>query len=628
MGKDTIRMIKAAKKHKAAFAPINLSRKLKEKLPTWRHLGMESTTPRNRQTKCLAINHRSTKIKDLLQITERLLETYNRGPHRPDYTCQCVDCVNDKNKGCKNPQHCAIEAQKRIQEISPKLHPLHPPNQDSLTKSSQHNNVNARADPIEDEENDEEENPGITFNPSVTIKSDLTDCFRIFVDPNRIMDVPAMRQPPPRGISIPEEEITVYTDGSCLNNGKENAQCGSGIWFEEGSDHNRAIKVPGPDQSNQVGEIAAVIAALEKVPNYIPLTIKTDSKYVIKGLTKHLPSWEDQGWINVENKLWFKQAAYLLRRRTAKTKFKWVKGHSGELGNERSDQLAKQGANKTTADDIKLEIPARFNPQGAKLAKISQAIAYKGIQERRSKKQRQSTTLNLEKVKGDIERDVGPQETNQAIWNHIRQAPIRPKIQQFFYKTLHSSYKIGRYWLNIPTLEERCFCQTCKEDESMDHILTGCEHPARTLIWKEAKHIWPHGENTWPRLSLGTIIGCNTLTVETMQEKKNNAGQIQTTKQYDPGATRLLKIIISEAAHLIWTLRCERTIRGKERTNREIEASWRKAINRRLSEDKTTATKILRREQFTNLVRNTWDRALYKRHRDLPEDWIYRNVVF
>ena len=311
-----------------------------------------------------------------------------------------------------------------------------------------------------------------------------------------------------------------------------------------------------------------------------------------------------------------------------RTKFKWVKGHSGNLGNEMSDQLAKQGANKSTPDIINLDIPPHFDQQGAKLAKITQALAYKGIQERSEKKQRRTTALNLEKVRSDIELCVGTQEPDDAIWKNIRKLPIRPKIQQFFYKTLHDAYKIGRFWLNIQTMEERCFCQTCRNDETIDHILTTCEHPARTIVWKEAEKIWPHGENTWPRITLGTIIGCNTLTVETLQKKKDGSGQTRLTKQQDPGATRLLKIILSESAYLIWSLRCERAIRGKERTDGEIKATWLQVINRRLSEDKTTATKVLRREQYTNMVKDTWDRALYKRHRDLPEDWINRRVVF
>ena len=76
----------------------------------------------------------------------------------------------------------------------------------------------------------------------------------------------------------------------------------------------------------------------------------------------------------------------------------------------------------------------------------------------------------------------------------------------------------------------------------------------------------------------------------------------------------------SASTYVLATSQCD--------TVREVEAAWLKVINRKLSEDKTTATKVLRREQYTNVVKNTWDRALYKRHSNLPEDWINRNVVF
>src|ERR1700744_3176183 len=69
LGKDTLRMIKAAKKYKAMFTPINLSKELREKLLAWRHLGEEKITPRNQQAKCLAKNHNAAKVKDMLKIT-------------------------------------------------------------------------------------------------------------------------------------------------------------------------------------------------------------------------------------------------------------------------------------------------------------------------------------------------------------------------------------------------------------------------------------------------------------------------------------------------------------------------------------------------------------------------------
>jgi hypothetical protein len=82
-------------------------------------------------------------------------------------------------------------------------------------------------------------------------------------------------------------------------------------------------------------------------------------------------------------------------------------------------------------------------------------------------------------------------------------------------------------------------------------------------------------------------------------------------------------------------MRCKRTICDKECTDREVEEAWL-VVNRRLSGDKTTVTKVLEKEPYKHRqihmgpgpMGQSPSRALYKRHRDLPEDWIYQNVVF
>jgi len=86
-------------------------------------------------------------------------------------------------------------------------------------------------------------------------------------------------------------------DGVCFNNGKANARCGSGIWFNPDNARNEALRIPRFKQLNQIGEVAAIIAVVNKVSNFWPILIKTDLKYVIDGLTMHLSKWEDDGWI-------------------------------------------------------------------------------------------------------------------------------------------------------------------------------------------------------------------------------------------------------------------------------------------------------------------------------------------
>jgi ribonuclease HI len=134
--------------------------------------------------------------------------------------------------------------------------------------------------------------------------------------------------------------------------------------------------VAGNVQSNQLGEVIAVVAALQKIENFVPVTFKTDSMYVINGLTQDLLSWEDKGWIGVSNKEAFQAAVALLRMRTALIAFEWVKGHSGEEGNEKADRLAEEGVKKDGPDNIDLSIPPHFDIKDVKLSALMQKTAY------------------------------------------------------------------------------------------------------------------------------------------------------------------------------------------------------------------------------------------------------------
>jgi ribonuclease HI len=252
-----------------------------------------------------------------------------------------------------------MEAQKRLNKLAPKYQPSSQNNNNDLSLTQRRKQKNIEAQRL---------NSKITFNPSLTTKQCLADGFQIFIDPSKLSNHPATHQNGAQGVELADEPTIIYTDGACKNNGKANAQCSAGIWQGEGHHQNKAIKVPGNEQSNQIGELAAIIKAIEETPNCVPILIKSDSKYAIEGLTLHLEKWEDQGWIGIKNSKWFKQAAYLLRARSATTAFQWVKGHNGELGNEKSDDLAKTGMNKDPPDTISLEIPGKFDVQGAKLS--------------------------------------------------------------------------------------------------------------------------------------------------------------------------------------------------------------------------------------------------------------------
>jgi ribonuclease HI len=264
----------------------------------------------------------------------------------------------DRENNCINLDKCALEAKKRIKLIPPKLNPTHQGYHHenlSLTRTRKGQNMRVRA-----------ENGAILFDSTITTKHNLAECFRIFTDPTKISDILAMRHQDPR-TNERHETIKVFTNRACYNNRKLNARSGSGIWYSPNDERNLAIRVSGNAQSNQTGEIMAVIAAANATPPFQPLEISTDSKYVINSLTTHLDQWESQGWIGIKNAPLFKKVAHLLRIRTAPTTFQWVKGHDGNEGNEGSDTLAKEGAMKNEEDNIDLMIPDEFDIQGPKL---------------------------------------------------------------------------------------------------------------------------------------------------------------------------------------------------------------------------------------------------------------------
>ena len=610
-----INMIKVAKKYNTNLAAIRLAPELCEQLPTWYHLAAALRPINDVASKCLLNTHQVSRVADLMRLSTRL-RTQIPGPeHQPNLTCICRDCVRDRREGCRTPHACAQEALDRLNLIEPKLNPLHRDRHGnfSLTKRRKAANETAKAT-----------QGAILFDPSITCKNDLAECFRIFTKPDRVTNIPAGRLQG-HGANPRTPEISIYTDGACLNNGKANAQCGSGVWVEPNHAWNKAIRVPGHNQSNQIGEIAAVLVASDAAPLSSLLKIITDSRYVIDGLTDNLLEWENRGWIGIKNADLFRKTAYLLKKRTATTHFQWVKGHEGNLGNEESDKLAKEGAHKATPDVLNLDIPRNFDLQGAKLSTLSQAMAYRGIQERKPPYTRPSTEENLQRTRDAISAYSGKIETDESLWLSIRNPNLRIKIRQYLYKSMHKTQKIRAYWKNIPGYEDRQQCQTCNTTESMEHILIGCQEPATRAIWELARNRWPHEDIPWPDISLGTILGCGAIS---KRDNRNPTENNATGPHKAPNGPeiRLLQILISESAYLIWALRCERVIWEKRASRVEIATRWHNAINKRLTVDKITATKIKRTATAEQRVRQTWEKAL-KIDGDLPDLWLQKKEV-
>lgn len=142
-----------------------------------------------------------------------------------------------------------------------------------------------------------------------------------------------------------EDRVTVYTDGSCIGNPGPG---GYAAIFKSGG---RRKKIAGgePRTTNNRMELMAVIVALEFFKFALPITIFTDSQYVIQGIDLWIDDWKRNGWMRskgkpVKNKdLWMRLDAACQRHRV---KCEWVRSHSGDAGNNRADALARAEAEK------------------------------------------------------------------------------------------------------------------------------------------------------------------------------------------------------------------------------------------------------------------------------------------
>ncbi|XP_058121340.1 ribonuclease H1 isoform X1 [Anopheles coustani] len=143
--------------------------------------------------------------------------------------------------------------------------------------------------------------------------------------------------------------VHVYTDGSCEGNGQAHAAAGLGVYFGEGHALNTAQPVSGR-ATNNCGEIQAASMAirLARAQGVRRLMVNTDSQFLINSITKWLPGWKRRNWTlasggEVKNKTDFQELERELSSGDIEIKWNHVDAHCGIAGNERADELARQG---------------------------------------------------------------------------------------------------------------------------------------------------------------------------------------------------------------------------------------------------------------------------------------------
>jgi len=139
-----------------------------------------------------------------------------------------------------------------------------------------------------------------------------------------------------------EEKVVIYTDGACSGNP------GPGGWgaLLEYKGKNKEICGGEADTTNNRMEMTAAIEALNSLKRPSQVTLNTDSKYVMDGITKWMHGWKRNNWKTAAKKpvknqdLWMALDEAIARH---DIEWNWVKGHAGIDGNEKADSLANKG---------------------------------------------------------------------------------------------------------------------------------------------------------------------------------------------------------------------------------------------------------------------------------------------
>ncbi|MBT8473450.1 MAG: ribonuclease HI [Marinicaulis sp.] len=137
--------------------------------------------------------------------------------------------------------------------------------------------------------------------------------------------------------------IEIYTDGACSGNP------GPGGWGVLILDAGGETEIYGGESetTNNRMEMMAVIEALKATACAPSILIHTDSQYVKNGITTWIHDWKRNGWKTASKKPVKNQDLWqMLDELSAgrEIEWKWVKGHAGDAGNERADELARRGA--------------------------------------------------------------------------------------------------------------------------------------------------------------------------------------------------------------------------------------------------------------------------------------------
>lgn len=156
-----------------------------------------------------------------------------------------------------------------------------------------------------------------------------------------------MTEPTKPALAIKRPQVTIYTDGACKGNPGPG---GWGAWLKSGTTEKELFGGELNTTNNRM-ELKAVIEGLRALKRPCKVILYLDSQYVRMGITEWIRGWKAKGWLTstkqpVKNAELWRELDKLVTEGGHQIEWRWVRGHSGDVGNERADMLANKGVER------------------------------------------------------------------------------------------------------------------------------------------------------------------------------------------------------------------------------------------------------------------------------------------
>jgi ribonuclease HI len=148
----------------------------------------------------------------------------------------------------------------------------------------------------------------------------------------------------------PKPEVTIYTDGACDPNPGPGGWGAVLLYDRKEGRVEKELSGGAPDTTNNRMELTAAIEALRALKRPCRVRLRTDSEYLRRGITEWMPRWLATGWKKgrIKNQdLWQELNALVGEHEVM---WEWVKGHAGDVYNERVDSLARKAIGSLPAE--------------------------------------------------------------------------------------------------------------------------------------------------------------------------------------------------------------------------------------------------------------------------------------